>query len=38
MIEQTARIEASIEESLHIRESIRRLGEDQEAAATAVIY
>jgi len=36
MTVQTARVEASIEESLHIRESIRRLSEDQEAAATQI--
>ena len=34
MTERTARVEACIEESLHIRESIRSLSEDQEAAVT----
>jgi len=33
MTEQTARVEASIEESLHIWESIKRLSENQEAAS-----
>ena len=33
MTEQTARVEASIEESLHIWESFKRLSENQEAAS-----
>ena len=32
MNEQTATVEACIEESLHIRETIRHLSEDQEVA------